>query len=414
MGLVPTMSSSRVAKVLLSIAVVQVGGLLAGGCDAILGIRDPSLAQGGLGPDGGTQIGVLDASGGGGGVEVDAAPTDSRLSFEPLGLGCVPDPVIDVALARSTPGSVQDRAIVALTNDSLWVCHDPLGIGGGSRHFLDAELAQAMWVGDLTGNGIDDVAVLTDLYIYFFEFTEGGDVQGDSFFGETFAGFNPGWMLGADMTGNGVSDLVIAKTHLVVLENRRLEGWFEDYQLSLPTITAAAFARLGASGLTDLVALAPGDVGDELLVWTATEGAPYYGSPEAHFIEDARDEIVVVADPDGETSFVAVETGEGVAILSRGTGSSALNAPAYMPMDFCGPAVAGDLTGDGVAEIVGMRKSGTGAALIVPASSIDDISDLPLDQPVTSFAIGDVDGDGFPDIIAAGEFGVVILRQLPR
>jgi hypothetical protein len=401
-------TGSSVARIALSLTVLNLAGW-AGGCDAILGIREPVLL--GEAPDAGGPLVERDASGED--ELVDAAPPVAELEFEAIGLGCVPDAVLDVALARSIPGSPQDRAIVALTNDSVWICRDPLGgSGSGQQLFLDAEVAQAMWVGDLTGNGIDDVAALTDSFLFLFEFDEDGFPLGDSFSGETIAGFNPAWMTGADMTGNGLNDLVIAKTHLVVVDNARPEGWFEDYQASLPTITAAAFARISLSGLPDVLALAPGDDADQLLLWTSTEGAPYYGNPQSYPIIEARDSIAVVAAPDGEVMFVAVETVEGVAILPRSPGASELNPPEYLPMDFGGPVATGDVTGGGFTDVVGMRKSGVDAALMVMESGESQIFDLPLNQPVNSFAVGDVDGDGFADIIAGGEFGVVVLRQL--
>lgn len=384
----------------------------ASACEGLVGIRDPVLV------DDASTATALDAS-----ADVDASAADAgadagprELRFEATTLAaCSSGGVLDVALARSEPGSPQDGALVALEQDSLWICRDPLGDLEVEEIPLDVSGAQAMVVGDLTNNGTDDIALLElEGRLFVFELQADGSHELDVAFTEFGSGADPAFLQRAELSGSDLPDLVMVKGIVTLL--RQAEGqWLEEFQTEMPPPDAAIFASFETPGVPDIVTVSSFDGQAELSILRADDSEPHYELEDSQPIAVPIGDMQAVIGSDGLLSFLVVPTAERVAVLDRqGTG---LSEPTYRDdLDLVGPMATGDLDGDGIDDLIGVRAGGSQGALWLSGASdsaLDELDGFGLDDSVTALAIADVDGDGLADIIAAGPDGITIYRQLP-
>jgi hypothetical protein len=378
--------------------------LLAGACEGLIGIREPSAQSGvDFGPDAGGPVGELDASAGG---DIDAALPVERLQFEPIEIGCVPGTAHRVALGRSEPGSPQDRTIFALDENSLWVCRDPFGGGQAEQIVLESSEAQAMWVGDVTGNGTDDVVIVSEFFVYLITFGPEGDWDGDILPTETTEGSEPVFVTGADLDGNGLTDVAIARTSIAVVF-QDVEGFFESFQNVTPPLEHAVFAPMSQPFRPDLIALADIDGRTELMLRYAEASEPHYERETRFPINGPTGFLAAATDPSGIVSYVAVSTTDGLAIFPRIADTFA--DPDYLLVDLGGPLAAGDLLGDGVDDLVGVRPSDRQGGLVLSQEVTH--GQLPMPDQVNEMVIADVNGDGLADILIAGSTGVRVLLR---
>jgi hypothetical protein len=380
--------------------------LTAGACEGLVGIREPSARGGQVAPapDAAPQVGELDASAGG--VDEDAAVPVERLDFDLIDTACVPGIVHRIALGRSVPGSIQDRTIFALDQNSLWVCREPFGGGEAEQILLEASDAQAMWVGDITGNGTDDVVIVSEFFVFLITFEPNGDWNGDILPTETSEGIEPVFVTGADLDENGFPDIAIARTSISVVFQDE-EGFFDRLQGSVPSLIDAVFAPMSSALRPDLLALADIDGRAELVLQRAGSSEPHYEAADFFQIEGATGSIAAATDSSGVVSEVAVSTVDGVALIPRI--ADTLAEPAYLTVDLGGPLAAGDLTGDGFDEFVGIRPSDRQGGLL--SREALDFGPLPMPDQVNELVIADVNGDGRADILIAGSAGVQVLLR---
>ena len=254
----------------------------------------------------------------------------------------------------------------------------------------------------------------------------------------------------ADITGAGVPDLVVATTAdegfaanpgyaNVILNTPGNLGTFKPgvgYQTTGTNPSSIAVADLAGSGGLDLVVANFSSGSVSLFFHGCTTGTCAIGSfkPAVNVTTGGMPNQVVIADlkGDGRKDLVLADTsaaGNAIVLLANPSSPGQFLAPMNLPTGKSTPSVAvGDLNGDGAPDIVAATSDSAGnngsVYVFMQNASSRGTFAAPVVYPAgpqpQSVKIADVNGDGLPDIIVAnlgpgsdgmGIAGVSVLLQ---
>lgn len=252
-------------------------------------------------------------------------------------------------------------------------------------------------------------------------------------------GGQPNQVVSADINGDGLPDLVFADMSgnaIVMLQNTSTPGQFEA-PMSLATngqTASVAIADVNGDGKPDIVATVYDSNGNNgaVLVFLQSASTPGTFATPVSYPAGAQPEAVRIADVNGDglPDLVVANYGPG----TDGTGTSGVSvllqnsatagtfiAPVTYPSPWGAVDVAvGDLNGDGKPDLVvasiGPEPTGAVSVLLqstTTAGTFGAAQVYPGEGQPLSVAIGDLDGDGHPDIAVADGFSATVLLQNP-
>jgi hypothetical protein len=394
------------------------GGLDAGTPDG--GRLDAGSGDGGRvdagGLDGGSDGGLPDAGGADGGLR-DAGPC--TLSFAPTetqaGTG--------VSLVRADFDH-DGRPDFAWTNpfqDELGVVlNSATGLRPVTRtRFPNGHWPAALGVGDVDLDGFDDLVVgaffANQLVV------ARNDQQGRFSLTTTYPLANVWSIAGAQLDGQPGDDFAVAAQSTDLLVLRNVNGalampnpWTSDAGLSAFGVCVVDLRRQGVRDVVLLSGLGPGLVSvfrnDGSARFTLVERLTIPGRPGACSAGDL--------DGDGEAELFVATQDPSVEVF-RGTGAGGLAPFTTLPglKSENAPAIA-DLDRDGRAELLVSSDLADGGVFVVRALADGGLSPAQRLQPGPSSAsavvVGDVDGDGLPDVVGVGPGGTFVMPNRCR
>jgi hypothetical protein len=280
---------------------------------------------------------------------------------------------------------------------------DGTGALGAPTSYARSDRPQAVAASDVDRDGLVDVVLVEepgDLVV--FRNTGGGVLAPAEMV--PIAQLPRSLALG-DLDGDGLPDAVVGSwgQSLSVLQNRG--GTFgPEVRYPIPMATSVAIADLDADGRNDVVATSRAV---EAVLILLNQGGGTLGPPRSAAPTAGAAEIVAGDfDGDGIRDLVLLElsTSERPSrriAFFRGMGGATFAAPVYQDglADGFGPAVAGDLDGDGRDDLVILHQAGQ---LGIARGSPGGLGPESLAYFITAYdlALDDVDGDGRLDVLA--------------
>jgi FG-GAP-like repeat/FG-GAP repeat len=253
-------------------------------------------------------------------------------------------------------------------------------------------------------------------------------------------GGQPNQVVSADINGDGLPDLVFADLSasgnaIVMLQNAATPGQFMA-PLDLATgamTTSVAIGDLNGDGKPDIVATSYDSNGNngQVTIFFQSATTPGTFAAGVTFPAGAQPQAVRIADVNGDglPDLIVANRGPG----SDGTGSagvSVLLQNSATPGTFLAPVTystppgaidvaVGDLNSDGKPDLVvasiGPSPSGAVSVLLQSATTAGTFGTattyLGYGQPL-SVAIGDLNGDGHPDIAVADGYTATVMLQI--
>ncbi len=273
-------------------------------------------------------------------------------------------------------------------------------------------------VGDVNGDGALDLAVVNDQY-------QNGQFNvlvnnGDATFGSPIMqsyGHEPTDVLIADFNSDGVTDLAIGDDGAlgkIGIATGHGDGNF-DFPISYvsgSSAQAVVASDVNGDGTADLIAANNFSIG--ILIGT---GAGAYAAPleagakggvdslgTGDFNDDGRPDLAALEDdhPNGTNGRVAILLNSGGGHFER-VGSYPLNNDARQ-------GVTGDFNGDGVLDLAMTLEDYPTGAIGVLLGNGDGTFAAPIEHPLDAYpisaAVGDLNGDGFNDVVFNNYIGV--------
>jgi len=270
---------------------------------------------------------------------------------------------------------------------------------------------QGVAIGDLDGDRRKDVALATDLGVNIFR-QRRGTLARPFVVPRTVGGYD---VEIADLNRDGRQDLVVrGGTWVRIAWNRRGRG----FSVSVAIRHRESEVEVGdvtGDGRPDLVGAG---FDGKLRVYRQRPGGRF-GPPVVQRTKRGAS-AVEVADVTGDgRKDVAVANGSFVEVLAQGRAGK-LKPPAVTPgIDYPAAIEALDMNGDRRADLITRNQESVGVVLQHSRHTLQGF-DLfhayrPLSYNVKAIAVGDVSGDGRPEIVAAGGLlrGLFLFRQLP-
>jgi hypothetical protein len=304
-------------------------------------------------------------------------------------------------------------------------------------NYTPQEVSVGLVAGDFTHNG--HTSVIATSTVVYSEVNPGNlklylSTGADAFAAPVFTpdGLDPLYLASADLNGDGLPDVVSASFNdgalTVFLNNTTAPGSF-DAPIILPSQGASqvAIADMNGDGLPDLVSA---DFYVSLFLQTSPG---VFATPVPLYPGGAN--WVAVGDLNGDgIPDVALTDAVGVKVLLHTGAASATTfaAPVSVYGATANPTVLGanviaiaDVNGDGLNDLVITDPGQAGGNSASVAVLLQDATNKgQFLAPVTyatpgpfnlaqSIIVTDVNGDGLPDIVIGGQYGVVVLLQKP-
>jgi predicted NUDIX family NTP pyrophosphohydrolase len=297
-----------------------------------------------------------------------------------------------------------------------------LGNGDGSfqapRHFAAGITPISVAVGDFNGDGVLDLAVANA------PFNQPGTVSvllgnGDGSFQDAHSyavGTYPYCMAVGDFNGDGIPDLAVANRGDNLGRNRGVsvllgngDGTFQDAQTfgagSIPR--SVAVGDFNGDGIPDLAVANEGSGNVSVLLGN---GDGSFQAPQ-NFAAGTYPRSVAVGDFNGDgipDLAVANEGSDDVSVL-LGNGDGSFQAAQSFAAGRGPVSVAvGDFNGDGIPDLAVANNfsSGSGTVSVLLGNgdgSFQAAASYPVGSSPWSVAVGDFNGDGFPDLAVNNE-----------
>ena len=366
--------------------------------------------------------------------------------------------VIVPAAAAYAPLSVTVAGLIGQSRGSFLPTFDPLGVGFGAGSYapfvslpvVSPQLGFAL--GDLNGDGKPDLVTANSpgSTISAYQNNSSTGVISTASFSppvNVTTGNGPYHCLVVDLDGDGKLDIVTANNGgfgsantVSVLRNIATDGSLTngsfaarvDFEVA-PGPTRLAVGDLDGDGRLDIAAItATLSGGVSVLRNTGSVGVIDTNSfaTFVHFPTgpNSREVRIDDLDGDGQLDLLTSSYDSGTVSLLRNTGSvGSITTNSFAPkVDFnvgtTYGVITGDLDGDGKPEIVATKFTEAAVAVFKNISTPGTLGSNSFAAPVsfltgagpTQLAIGDLDGDGKPDLVVApGDTSVIsVLRNI--
>jgi hypothetical protein len=220
-----------------------------------------------------------------------------------------------------------------------------------------------------------------------------------------------------DIDGDGHIDLVLGELPSLTILHGGGDGTFAIAHVYAAQARSIGLADADGDGITDVLAL-----GGPMLGVLHGRGDGTFVAPESHHEPDDRGGLFRTSadfDHDGRTDVV-IETEQGMNALLAQAGGTLTDAALVAETDTPYDLRAGDVTGDGIADLVGIFPASSGITVRVANGAGDGTF-----APFTTFALptvdskllqlADVDRDGKQDLVlsvsAAHPHGPVLVAR---
>jgi len=369
------------------------------------------------GGNGGASISVFLGTGGG---SFSAPTTYLSVSSRALLAGDFNrDGKMDILAVNSGTRTVIDFTPVSVGDGVVHLGDGSGGFSGvlrfeGGGNPLDAAM------GDLNHDGYTDLVVASwqhDVSILL-----GRGDGGFGFVGEFPSGDDqPGQVAAADVTADGKLDLIVARPGSLDVQTGNGGGIFTDYYFDDPFIpndrSSIAVADIDGDGDRDVAFARKGtsNSAGSITIYKNQGGANGFSAAQTVF--GIRPMAIVAGDfnSDGTIDFATAESTNPAWVslyMNGGTGTFALPSTVDVSSVTSGPLVAiavGDLNGDGKADLVAADQNQRVAVLLGNGSGGFTLSGYDTAPNPRALAIADFDSDGRLDIAVACNGAVSIL-----
>ncbi len=359
---------------------------------------------------------------------VTAASTTSLTVTVPIGATYAPITLLNTGtgLACASLTSFNPIYAPAKTNITASDFMAPLGIAAAGRS------PSFIAIGDLDGDGKPDLAVVTQLtntISVYRNTSNSGSIQPGSFAPPVTVASGDQWSSIAigDLDGDGKPDLAAASPNsfgVSVYRNTSIVGGIAfapkvDFSTGTEPLSVA-IGDLDGDGKPDLALVSYNYSIVSIFRNTSSIGSITVGSfaPSVDFATGVGPTMVAIGDLDGDgkSDLAVATTGSSTVSLFRNTSSSgSITAGSFAPkVDFVtggapSEIAIGDLDGDGKSDLAVANVGSNTVSLFRNTSSSGSITagsfapkvDFATGVGPESVAIGDLDGDGKPDLAVA-------------
>ena len=238
-------------------------------------------------------------------------------------------------------------------------------------------------------------------------------------------GQNPNLAIG-DFNGDGKPDLAVTSPNentVYILLNTTVSGATTPsfaakvgFTVGSPGSVFIAVADVNADGRPDLVIASVDDpTVSVLLNTTATDAATPTFTPHADFSTGLPIGLLAIADLNGDGKPDIVTVGGAISVLPNTTVPGSATASFAAAAPFSGPSSAGgvavgDLNGDGKPDLAISKFNSNTVAIFLDTAPTGALypsfaaeADFPAGSTPVGIAIGDLDGDGVPDLAVTNE-----------